>query len=278
MTASNLATVFGPTILRAREESLSNAGNNDLINPLTESLILDVETIFGSAQRLSSPMQVSTPTPPQSKPPSHLGPPQIPQMTPTGQIPQPNPSSGQIPTGPSSGQIPQGPNPPKKLPPGAIPMGMPGLGELQTKLKTRSTISGGSPVIEKKLPTPTQPPTQPTQPTSTQPMPQRPPPRGPSPNPPSTTPTLPPPRTTSLAPPTKQTRKPSISDPEVERPVSPIPTDVPTPSTPPLVRHEQPETTQKPRPTDLEGKMTYLEELQTNNVNLLERIKKHLGK
>ncbi len=51
MTALNLATVFGPTILRAREESLETAGNNDLVNGVTETMITQPDVIFS----ISSP-------------------------------------------------------------------------------------------------------------------------------------------------------------------------------------------------------------------------------
>jgi hypothetical protein len=46
MTALNLAVVFGPTILKPREESLETAGNNDLINAVTEKLIQNCDVIF----------------------------------------------------------------------------------------------------------------------------------------------------------------------------------------------------------------------------------------
>jgi len=54
MTALNLATVFGPTILRPREESLETAMNNDLINPLTETMIQNVEFLFGNHVKITS--------------------------------------------------------------------------------------------------------------------------------------------------------------------------------------------------------------------------------
>jgi len=46
MTALNLAVVFGPSIIKSREESLETAGNNDIINSLVEAMIQNPEAIF----------------------------------------------------------------------------------------------------------------------------------------------------------------------------------------------------------------------------------------
>lgn len=40
MTALNLAVVFGPTVMKAKTETLETAGNNDLVNSITELIIL----------------------------------------------------------------------------------------------------------------------------------------------------------------------------------------------------------------------------------------------
>jgi len=91
MTALNLATVFGPTFLRAHEETLATAGNNDLINPLTELMIKDPFSLF--PQGTQTPVQIHTP--PQTLPTTQTPP--IPQVrkfsTPVAVSPA-QPSSG----------------------------------------------------------------------------------------------------------------------------------------------------------------------------------------
>jgi len=46
MTAFNLAVVFGPTIMRAKEETLASAGNSDLVNSLVETMIQRPKAVF----------------------------------------------------------------------------------------------------------------------------------------------------------------------------------------------------------------------------------------
>lgn len=46
MTPHNLAVVFGPTILHAREETMANACNSEFVNFTCESFITHYQDIF----------------------------------------------------------------------------------------------------------------------------------------------------------------------------------------------------------------------------------------
>lgn len=46
MTPKNLAVVFGPTILRPREETIATAANSEATNFVCETLIINYKSMF----------------------------------------------------------------------------------------------------------------------------------------------------------------------------------------------------------------------------------------